>query len=116
MPHYLNNCANRDHRSLFGPDAFYDLDTSGSQAKKQFGFRPGEYCVVASQPKPDLVRFAWYKFIESQLALDDKQVSVRVLRGTFEKEESMSKAEAAIHKYYRPFFDKNGNFKRQSVL
>jgi hypothetical protein len=116
MPHYLNNCVNRDHRHLFGPDAFYDLDTSGSQATKQAGFRPGDYCVVASQPQPDLVRFAWYKFTGFLLAVDDKQVSVRVLQGTFEKETSMSKAEAAADKYYRPFFDKNGNFKRQSVL
>jgi hypothetical protein len=116
MPHYLNNCVNRDHRALFGPDAFYDLDTSGSQAEKQFIFRPGEFCVVADQSIVDQVHFSWYKFTGSRLATDDLRQSVRVLLGTFEKEESMSKSEAAKHKYYRPFFDKNGNFKRQSVL
>lgn len=116
MAHYLNNCVNRDHRTLFGPDAFFDLDTSGQQAMKQFGFKPGEFCVVASQPEPDLVKFTWFKFTGTRLAVDDRKMNVRVLLGTFEKEEAMSKAEAVVHKYYRPFFDKNGNFKRQSVL
>ena len=48
--------------------------------------------------------------------MDDRQMQVRVLLGTFEKDETMPKAEAAKHKYYYPFFDKNGGFKRQSVL
>lgn len=116
MPHYLNNCKNRDHQKLFGPDAFYDLDTFGLQAQKQFGIRPDEFCVVASQPVSGQIRFVWYKFSGYRLAIDDIQNNVRVLLGKFEKEETMTKAEAASHKYYRPFFDKNGNFKRQSVL
>ena len=116
MPHYLNNCKNRDHRHHYGPDAFYDLDTSGVQAKKQFIFRPGDWCVVASEPKPGEIKFSWYKFTGSRLAKDKTEWEARVLCGTFEKEESMSKPEAALHKYYRPFFDKNGNFKQQSVI
>ncbi|WP_146204539.1 hypothetical protein [Massilia glaciei] len=101
---------------MFGPDAFYELDTSGSQAEKQFGFRPGEFCVVASQPSPGQVRFDWYKFTSFRLDVDDERKSVRVLLGKFEKEETIPKVEAASHKYYYPFFDKNGNFKQQSVL
>lgn len=116
MPHYLNNCANRDHTKIYGPDVFYDLDTSGRQAEKQFIFRPGEWCVVASAPAPGVIRFAWYKFTSSRLATDENQQQVRVLCGTFEKDESMSKTEAASHKYYRPFFNKNGDFKQQSVI
>jgi hypothetical protein len=116
MPHYLNNCANRDHKAIYGPDVFYDLNTWGSQAENQFLFRPGEFCVVASQPAPDMIRFAWYKFTDSRLMSDEKQQQVRVLCGSFVKEESMAKADAVIAKYYFPFFDKNGNFKRQSVI
>lgn len=116
MPHYLNNCANRDHKSLFGYDAFYDLDTTGIQATKHYEFRPGDFCVVASQPSAEIISFSWYKFKEFRLAVDDRGSNCRVLTGDFEKEESMPKKDAANHKYYRPFFDKNGNFKRQSVL
>lgn len=116
MPHYLNNCANRDHKKLYGDDAFYDLDTSGSQATKHYDFRRGDLCVVASQPTAETITFAWYKFIEFRFFVDDKGMNCRVLFGTFEKDESMPKTDAAEHKYYLPFFDKNGNFKRQSVL
>ena len=98
MPYYLNNCVNRDHKTLYGPDAFYDLDTSATQAQKQFLFRPGDYCVVATQPMPNVVRFSWYRFTGSRLAPDENQWPVRVLCGTFEKEESMPKSDAATHK------------------
>lgn len=116
MPHYLNNCKNRDHRTRYGPDAFYDLDTSGRQAEKQFIFRLGDWCVVASEPTPGVIKFTWYKFTNSRLETDETQAQVRVLCGTLEKEESMSKTEAASHKYYLPFFNKNGAFKQQSVI
>jgi len=116
MPHYLNNCKNRDHARIYGADAFYDLDTSGRQAEKQFSFRPGDWCVVASEPIPGHIRFAWYKFTSSRLAADETQQQVRVLCGTFEKEETVPRGEAPSHKYYRPFFNKNGDFKQQSVI
>jgi hypothetical protein len=116
MPHYLNNCKNRDHAKIYGPDAFYDLDTSGRQAEKQFIFRAGDWCVVANEPTSGIIRFAWYKFTESRLAADEKQYQVRVLYGKLEKEESIPKDEAVSHKYYRPFFNKNGHFKQQSVI
>ena len=116
MPHYLNNCVNRDHKAIYGSDAFYDLNTWGPQAANQFLFRPGDFCVVASQPTPDVIRFTWYKFTDSRIMPDENQQLVRVLCGSFEKEVSMPKADAAIDKYYFPFFDKNGNFKRQSVI
>ena len=44
MPRYLNNCVNRDDQGLFGPDAFFDLDTVGPQARKQFGFHSRDFC------------------------------------------------------------------------
>ncbi|MDY0746674.1 hypothetical protein SNE35_19330 [Paucibacter sp. R3-3] len=116
MPHYLNNCKNRDHRSLFGPDAFYDLDTSGHQAAKQFIFSAGDWCVVATEPTLGWIRFAWHKFSSSRLATDEREMQVRVLCGTFVKEESMPKGEAASNKYYRPFFNKNGAFKQQAII
>ncbi len=116
MPRYLNNCKNRNHSKIYGPDAFYDLDTSGPQAQKQFIFRPGDWCIVASEPTPGVIRFAWYKFTSSRLAADEKQQQVRVLCGAFEKEELVPRAEAPSNKYYAAFFNKKGDFKQVSVI
>ena len=116
MTHYLNNCANRDHKALFGADAFYDLNTDGYQAEMHVQLRLGESCVVASQPQSGVVLFSWYTFFGYRLTKDEKGIPVRVLDGTFVKEESMAKDRAGRHDSYRIFFDKNGNFKRRSVL
>jgi hypothetical protein len=118
MPHYLNNCKNRDHAKLYGPGAFYDLDTTGTQVQAWANarMRPGDWCVVANEPQTGLIRFAWYKYTESKLDEDENQWRVRVLCGVFEKEESMSKAAAFANKYYRPFFNKNGHFLQRSII
>ena len=117
MPYYLNNCNNRDHVKLFGPDAFYDLYTDGTQQQDwaRAKMRSGDWCVVANEAKPGLIRFAWYKFKESRFE-NDGQCPVRVLYGVFEKEESMSKAEAFANSYYKPFFNKNGHFLQRSII
>ena len=116
MAHYFNNCQNRDHVALFGADAFYDLNTSGAQAAAVFDIRPQDHCVVASQEDGENITFSWYKFTGSRTALDSEGINCRVLCGIFQRKESLPKAEASVNKYYSPFFDKNGNFKRQSVL
>ena len=116
MPHYLNNCQNRDHVDLFGEDAFYDLDTTGPQASLKPDIRAGDYCVVVSQPDSENLRFSWFKFTSFRYATDKSGKNCQVFSGTFEKSEQVPRAGAPQHKYYRPFFDKNGHFKRQSVL
>jgi hypothetical protein len=78
--------------------------------------RAGESCVVATQPRRGEVTFGWFTFRSFRLTNDEKGTPVRVLDGSFVREESMTKDRAAIHSIYRTFFDKNGNFKRRSVL
>ncbi len=116
MAHHFNNCQNRDHAKLFGADAFYDLSTSGVQASAIHDIQPQDYCWVASQEDGENITFSLYKFTGSRFALDSEGNSCRVLCGAFQRKESMPKTEASGNKYYSPFFDKNGNFKRQSVL
>jgi len=116
MAFYLNNCRNRDHQRLFGSDAVYDLNTWGVQETMHSRLRPGVRCVIASQPRQGTVRFAWYTYTGSRLAPDENNQLVHVLRGAFQREESMSKVDAAAHKDYRPFFKINGHFKNQSVI
>ena len=48
MPIFFNNCRCRDHVGLFGATAFYDLNTTGLQAKMATSLKPGQECVVAS--------------------------------------------------------------------
>lgn len=115
MPHYLNNCRNRNHAAIFGAGAFYDLGTSGRQAANQFAFHPGHWCVVATEPTPGIIRFTWYRFTESRLAMDGQQ-QVRVLCGVYMREESVQRADAPAMEQYKPFFNKDGHFKRQSVI
>ena len=116
MTHYLNNCKNRDHVGIFGDDAFYDLDTIGPQASLKPDIRTRDYCVVVSQPEGENLLFTWFKFASFRYAADKTGNVCQVFCGVFEKSEQVPRAEAPQHKYYRPFFDKNGHFKRQSVL
>ncbi len=41
MPIFLNNCKNRPHAKYYGADAFYDLDRTGSHAKKAVNLAAG---------------------------------------------------------------------------
>ena len=116
MAHYLNNSQNRDHVALFGADAFFDLSTDGAQAAVAYDIRPQDFCVVASQSAEGVITLCWYKFAGFRIARDNLGANCRVFCGTFVKSESMSKSEASTSSRYSRFFDKNGNFKRQSVL
>jgi hypothetical protein len=59
---YLNNCSNRRHAELFQSDAFYDLNTTGIQAKQAADLPVGQECVVASKTDRDSANFTWYSF------------------------------------------------------
>ena len=49
----FNNCHDRKHTALYGPNAFFDLETSGYQAtvadRLAKELIPGEHCIVATQ-------------------------------------------------------------------
>ncbi len=115
---YLNNCRRRDHAGLFGKTAFYDLNTFGLQASMARHIIAGEKCIVASYDDNGDVVFDWYSFKKETLETDpdDSRLKVRVFRGDKLRSETMTKRKAARTKPYRDFFNKNGDFKRPSVI
>lgn len=113
---YLNNCNSRDHARMFGEGAFYDLDIVGYQATKAKNLKVGQQCVVATPENNGQIVFTWYSFLSEAVKPDDTGTRCRVLFGKFISSETFSKMEAAHVEPYSRFFDKNGNFKRQSVI
>jgi hypothetical protein len=113
---YLNNCQGRNHVELFGKDAFYDLYTTGLQASKATNLSVGQQCIVATPADDGQIVFSWYSFLRETVKPDDKGDSCRVFLGKFIKSDTLSKRDAARDGLYSTFFDKNGNFKRHSVL
>ena len=114
---YFNNCRNRDHVGLFERRAFYDLNTTGVQAKQATNLPPGQECVVATTDA-DKVRFTWYSLICERLMREriDDGVECRVFIGTEVFSEALSKVEAANDPLYSPFFNVNGHFKQLSTI
>jgi aspartate 1-decarboxylase len=115
---FFNNCANRNHIKIYGPDAFYDLGTSGHQGGQARNLRPGDLCIVASyQDKAKTsVKFSWFSFEKETLSVDENGEVQRVLRGPLKKTESMSKVQAAANPQYANMFNVLGHFKRPSVI
>lgn len=118
MPVFFNNCRCRDHLGLFGATAFYDLNTTGLQAKMATGLKPGQECVVASYDEEGGVVFGWYILSKESLEPDPDEpgTHVRVFRGKLIKSERLSKTNAAKTKPYSVFFNVRGGFKRPSVV
>lgn len=114
---YLNNCRGFDHADVYGTGAFYDLYSAGNKhSDKANNICVGQECIVASKTKDNNIVFSWYKFIREDSMIDEENKSVRVFFGDFIKSDNYSKRDAAKSALYSPFFDKNGNFKRQSVI
>lgn len=115
---YFNNCRCRDHAGLFGKTAFYDLNTFGLQASMAADIVCGQKCIVASYDDNGDVTFDWYDFKKETLETDpgNRKLKVRVFRGKKLRSETMSKRKAARTKPYSHFFNKNGEFKRLSVI
>lgn len=113
----FNNCRCRDHASLYGKGAFYDLNTTGLQAAMATDLTPGEKCVVASYDDGSVV-FTWFTFSNETLEPDpeDPKTMVRVFYGKPIKSERLSKTKAAKTKPYSVFFNVRGDFKRPSVI
>lgn len=113
---YFNNCHGRDHVRIYGIGAFYDLDTVGLQATKAKNLRVGQKCIVVSPSIDGQIVFNWFSFLRETLMPDDTGTFCRVFFGTPIKSEILLKVDAAREQFYSMFFDKNGNFKRQSII
>lgn len=112
----FNNCRNRQHAAIYGSGAFYDLNTTGAQAAMAANVPSGETCIVASLNKMGDIVFDWYKFSHEAIKPDDTGTPCRAFFGEHFKTERLSRDEAMRDGVYSAFFDKNGHFKRPSVL
>ena len=113
---YFNNCSGRQHARMYGSGAFYDLYSTGFQATKANNLTPGQQCIVATPAKDGRIDFDWYAFKHETIKPDDTGTPCRVFFGNLIRSETRSKGDAARDGFYSTFFDKNGNFKRHSVL
>lgn len=117
-PFLLNNCKGRPHSQLFGPKAFYDLNTFGIQSKKATGLCVGTICIVAQKPNGEnMVRFDRYSFEKESIMTDPNSGDeVRVMFGEWLDSETLPKDKAASHDTYSGLFTINGDFKQVSVF
>jgi len=110
----MNNCHGRNHEYIYGEKAFYDLETTGVQARMATNLQKGQKCIVASRDK-NLVIFRWYEFMKEDIKIDDRGVPCRVFFGNFLNEVEMPLMKAVNTEPYSNFFDVNQHFKRRSA-
>jgi hypothetical protein len=115
---YFINCGSRDHALLFGPSAFFDLGINGKQSTMAKNLLPGDTCIVAryADNNRTMVNLRWYSYARDTEQMDDKGTPQRVLHGILKKVELLTKFDAAADARYQHMFNKNGAFKRLSVL
>jgi hypothetical protein len=115
---YFLNSHNRDHKNLYGPDAFYDLDNHGHQAGLATDLLSGDTCAVISyaDKNRNVVQISWYKFLKERSAYDEKGMVCRVFDGVLQKTESLLKTDAAKDPKLARFFNIKGHFKQFSVM
>ncbi|MCW8108899.1 DUF3883 domain-containing protein [Alteromonas ponticola] len=114
----LNNSRRRDHESLFGNGAFYDLDVIGGQSKYLTEISYGQICVVAHFKDirtKNVVVFSWYKFESIKYLIDDKNTKVRAFFGILLYEDEYYYHGLNEHIIYGELFNKNSVFKQVSV-
>ena len=112
---FLNNCHGNDY-SHYGTGAFYDLKTTGRQATQVPILYAGQQCIVAEPAAEGQIIFSRFSFLNEKQATDKFGKTLRVLFGKFIKSDTLLKTDAARDALYSMFFDKNGHFKRQSVI
>jgi hypothetical protein len=119
--HLFNNCHDRKHPALYGPNAFFDLETSGYQSRvadrlaNELG--PEENCVVATLDTTGDIKFDWYRFSRVVVKADpERNVNCHASYGEQFNTETLSRAEAIRHRVHGQFFNVNGHFKRPSVI
>src|SRR5687768_474333 len=99
----LNNCRGRDHRKLFGPKAFYDLDTKPAHRRQLPGALRGTECIVAGPEKDGVIKFGFYTF-SCEALMPDGRRQVRVLFGEFVRTETLTRDEARKTKPFSLLF------------
>src|SRR6266566_3808177 len=91
----FNNCHGRNHPAIYGDGAFYDLETTGTQATKAIGLRPGQTCVVASVDDDRRLTLTWFSLTREALRRDATGSKQRVFLGEALRGLALSKAAAA---------------------
>jgi hypothetical protein len=114
--HLFNNCRNRSHAVMYGPGAFYDLDTTGHQATLANNLPADEQCIVASVAADGRIDFDWYRFKRERIRPDTTGKDCRVFFGDPIRSETRSRHAAMRDGLYSKFFDSLGRFKQRSVL
>lgn len=104
----FNNCRDRKHPALYGPNAFFDLETTGYQAKVANRLAndlvPGEDCVVATLDITGDVTFDWYRFSRALVRPDpERNVDCHAYYGEHVDAETLSRTEAIRHRVYGQF-------------
>ena len=112
---FFNNCHGDDY-THYGGGAFYDLNITGFQATKATNLSVGQQCIVAVPATGSEIVFHWFSFLHETVKPDKSGKPWRVFFGKFIKSETLLKTEAARNSLYSAFFDRNGHFKRQSVI
>ena len=117
----FNNCHDLKHTALYGPNAFFDLETTGYQAKVADRLAnelvPGEHCVVATLDMTGDITFDWYRFSRALMKPDsERNVNCHTYYGRHFNTETLSRTDAIRHHIYGQFFNVNGHFKRPSVI
>ena len=121
-PFFLNNCRGRDHLSLYGNGAFYDLNLTGPKATMVTDIAEGDKCLVATrdskQPKGThgIICFSWFVFSHEKCYQAENGARVRVFFGEYLRSKNLTKNEAAKTELYEIFFNCKGHFKQQSVI
>ena len=116
MPVFFNNCRARDHVSIYGENAFYDLNRTGKQAEMATDLKRGEECVVATPNEDGDIEFVWFSFTQEKIMPDEDGIATRVQFGKRLRSETRSKTDAAETEPYSVFFNVDGHFKRPSVV
>jgi len=116
----FNNCHERKHIFLYGRQAFFDLETTGPQAKVADRLvdvlAVGETCIVATPDIAGDITFDWYRFSREEVKLDpERNVPCHAYFGEHFDTATLSRVEARRRPPYAQFFNINGHFKRPSV-
>jgi hypothetical protein len=113
----MNNCRGYPHAKTYGSGAFFDMGKTGKQAQYDLSMENGQLCVVIRRDG-DNDRLDWWKFTHAidRLHPEDGRIPVRVFFGEWVKSVSLTRGGAIKTDPYCHFFDKNGNFKRHSIL
>jgi hypothetical protein len=92
------------------------LNTTGPQLTQVPILSVGQQCIVAEPASGGQIVFSLFSFLSEKQETDKSGKTFRVLFGKFIKSDTLLKNDAARDALYSAFFDKNGHFKRQSVI